>query len=77
MKNLYISIFFASILLITSCEGGAGSGPAPATTPCIETIVIPAGRSYSVTAPDGTLYEGIAPEGGMPVNYPCGGTLSQ
>ncbi len=66
MKNLYISIFLASIIAITSCEGGGG-GPAPVSGCTPVSIFIPAGEAYSVNGPDGTI-SGIAPEGGITVN---------
>ena len=68
MNNFCISIFLASILLLTSCGDG---GPTPGSGSGDCSVTVPSGRSYNIVLQDGTTLSGTAPEGGITVNFPC------
>lgn len=72
MKNFYITIFFALILLISSCA----DAPAPESNPCDSSVFIPAGTEFSANTVRGTI-SGTAPEGGISMNGVCDLVLSQ
>lgn len=68
MKKFYISTFLASILLITSCA--EEKGPAPASSPCTNSVSGPPGAMVNVTHSDGSQIRVEIPESGT-FTYPC------